>query len=142
MENEREKKLQEEVFETIKGVGKPEQLSNDKDASTYQLLFNVLSEKDDIRIPKDFADAVTKKALKRKKMSILFHSVLIYTLPTILMVALSFASLFFISKEVFIEVINFVTAYHKSIIFVAVIITLVQLADRWLLPKNSGYSTN
>jgi len=142
MENEREKKLQKEVFEAIKGAGEPEQLLNYKDASAYQLLFNVLAEKDDIQIPEDFADTVTKKALKRKKMSILFHSVLLYTLPTILLIALSFASLFFLSKEVLIEVISFVTVYHKTIIFVAVIITLVQLADRWLLPKNSGYSTN
>ncbi len=142
MENEREKKLQEEIFEAIKDSDNPEQLSDGKDASTYRLLFNVLAEKDDIRIPEGFADAVTKKAIKRKKASVLLHSVLLYTLPTILLIVLSFASLFFISREVFIDLIHFIQIYHNYIIFVVVIITLVQLADRWLLPKNSGYSTN
>jgi len=143
MENDREKKLQEEIIENIKDVDNTGQLSNNKDASAYRLLFNVLATKDDdIQIPDDFAEVVTKKAIQKKQISLGINTILLYALPIILLISLSIVSLFFISKEVFTDLISFVIVYHKSIIFAVVIITLVQLADRWLLPRSSGFSTN
>ncbi len=137
MENDKERHIQEEILKTIKEGISPIDVLQDEDAATYQMLFDVLSEEDELNIPRDFAEIVTAKARKRTRLSEVFHSISFYGLPVIFLVTLSFASLFFASKEFFITLLHFIRIYGNYIIFAVVIIVLVQLADKWLVKKKT-----
>lgn len=139
MYNDKEKYLQEEILKALKDGKRPHALAQDETAEAYQLLFDALSEEEDLKIPGDFAESAAKAAVKKTKLSLAIHSALLYTVPVILLLALSFSSLFFLSKETF-NTLNYLgRLYGQYIAFAVAIITLVQLADRWFVSKRTSY---
>ncbi len=142
MENDREKYLQEEILNALRKGDRPDMHSNDDDTAAYLLLFDALSEKAAVKIPQDFAEVVAKKAVRKKKISDAVQTAWMYVLPITVMLLLSASSLFFFAKETFEALIRFGRLYGHYMIIAIVIIMLVQIADKWLIPKHSRYSVN
>jgi len=137
--NNSEKEIQERAFESWTGSSGSKGLPT-SDEQAYHRVFDALREEPEVDIPIDFAQVVTSKAIRRKKVYDFFrNSMFIGTICALLIFATSIV-LYLISDDLLLNIWLLLTGFKSYILFGISIVFVIQAIDKMLITREIEYS--
>ncbi len=110
----------------------------DGDGEIYDKIKFALNEPPTFHLQSNFAESVTRVAIKRKAFHVTVKTALLKTGITLAILLMGAAAFYFISKEVFSELAALILNYKYQLLFSLVLLSGVQILDKLLLRKQFG----
>ena len=114
----------------------------DGDAEIYDKIKFALTEPPAFHLESNFAESVTKEAVKRKALHATVGAVLFKAAVTFAILIIGAAAFYFISKEVFGELAALILNFKYQLLFALALLSGIQIMDKLLLRKEFGDRTS
>lgn len=127
-----DEELQTRLFEQNAGAGPS---APDDDELYYRSIKQALESPPEARLPVNFAQVVTARATRRKRIHVLAKSLTMYIVATLAMAVVGGVAFYFLAGDLFSALVKQLSAYKNPLFFGLAVFLLVQLFDEMLVKK-------
>ena len=127
-----DEELQKRLFEQNAGTGPS---APDDDELYYRWIKQALESPPEVLLPGNFAQVVTARATRRKRVHVFAKSLTMYIMATLAMALVGGVAFYFLAGELFSVLVKQLSAYKNPLLFGLSVFLLVQLFDEMLVKK-------